>query len=100
MQNANGIDKVDLYCLRFAVKYVGKVPVPPVKREIYDYERICSMEGDGRKILFFIMKVKLNVKICKTDEDYTAHVNKMKNYEKTLIKFIILFLFNIEVRSV
>ena len=78
MPNANGIDKIDLHCLHFAMRNVGNVPLPPVEREIYDYKKITNNGGDGRLVMFFIMKVKLNVKIFKTDEEYTSYFYKMR----------------------
>ena len=74
--NANGIDKVDLYCLSRTMKDIGNVPIPPVNREIYDYQVFTNMEKDMRKILFFFMKVKLNVKIFENDTLFRDYVNK------------------------
>ena len=66
----NGIDKVDLGLLHTVMSGLGNVPVPPKKRCSYNYTQLVNCRISGRLVLFFMMKVKVNVQIFTSENAY------------------------------
>ena len=86
-----GIDRIDLRELRLSMEtvgnrddVVGKLPLPSPYRMPYNYEMINSCLHNGRRIFFFLMTVKMNVKVFVSDYAFNDWVGDQNWNRRTV----------------
>ena len=84
--NPRDIDRIDLPALCQTMINLKRLPVPPRTPMSYNYSIINSSQHNGTKILFFLLKVKMNVKIFVSDEEYNNY-SLNTNWNKNIIYY-------------